>query len=195
MDKTEEKLDENFKLVTEKPKGLPMVQKVVETPVKKERDSSRSKFNALKSGKYSKAFMAQCDQCYLRPEEMGGSGGCPYYEAEASCILDKEIRKAAEGYNLTNMDDLLQVVGDLGTDMLVRSQKALMQAAMEGNYLDKNSIQTVEKFLTLAKTIHDFKTKTRLAVTQTVTEGDVKTGKFKEVMQRLSADMQGKAEE
>ena len=66
---------------------------------------------------------------------------------------------------------------------------------MEGNYLDKNSIQTTEKFLTLAKTIFDFKTKTRVAATQTVTEGNVKTGKFKQIMQNLSVDMQKKADE
>lgn len=194
MDKTEEPLSDTMKLVTEHPKGLPMVQKVVEKP-QKVKDTSRSKFNALKSGKYSKAFMAQCDQCYLRPEENGGSGGCPYFKAEASCILDKEIREKVDEYDLTDLDDLLEVVGDLGKDMLVRGKKALMQAMMEGNYLDKNSIQTTEKFLTLAKTIFDFKTKTRVAATQTVTEGNAKTGKFKTIMQSLSVDMQKKAEE
>lgn len=172
--------------ITTKNQGKGYAPRVnVELP-EKVRASSIGKKNAFKHGRYAKLMTAHCDSCYLRAEEAGGSGQCSEYEPEAVCSIDKDLKKVIDQYDTRNEDDIKEILNDTAKDLLLRVKKSVIQAMMDGNFIDKTYLSNQNALMNTLRMANDLNRQMRVEATQTETYSQ--KGELASVMKTLRTE-------
>ncbi len=110
-----------------------------------------SPHNSAKTLKYAK-LPALCDDCIYRSVEDGGNGKCPKYEKGAACAVRADFKKFLSQINTRNPEDLRALLDYLAKETFENVMLCLVEAKMDGNVPDRNSISVINNFLNVVKT-------------------------------------------
>ena len=139
-----------------------------------------SPYNSAKHLKYAK-LPAECDKCIYRSEDEGGNGRCPKYEKGAACAVRKDIKNFLDQINTRNPEDLKMLLDTMAKEMGENVFLALVQAQMDGNIPDRNSISQQNAFLNIAKLLVELGSK----VTVTEKKSYDENGDLEELFRQL----------
>ena len=139
-----------------------------------------SPYNSAKHLKYAK-LPAECNKCIYRSEEDGGNGRCPKYEKDAACAIRKDIKQFLDQINTRNPEDLKMLLDTMAKEMGENVFLALVQAQMDGNIPDRNSISQQNAFLNIAKLLVELGSK----ITVTEKKSFDENGDLEELFRQL----------
>ena len=139
-----------------------------------------SPYNSAKHLKYAK-LPAECNKCIYRSEEEGGNGRCPKYEKDAACAIRKDIKQFLDQINTRNPEDLKMLLDTMAKEMGENVFLALVQAQMDGNIPDRNSISQQNAFLNIAKLLVELGSK----ITVTEKKSFDENGDLEELFRQL----------
>lgn len=139
-----------------------------------------SPYNSAKHLRYAK-LPAECNKCIYRSEEEGGNGRCPKYEKDAACAIRKDIKQFLDQINTRNPEDLKMLLDTMAKEMGENVFLALVQAQMDGNIPDRNSISQQNAFLNIAKLLVELGSK----ITVTEKKSFDENGDLEELFRQL----------
>ncbi len=145
-----------------------------------------SPYNSAKHLKYAK-LPAECDKCIYRSEEEGGNGRCPKFEKGAACAVRKDIKTFLDQLNTRDPEDLKMLLDTMAKEMGENVFLALVQAQMDGNIPDRNSISQQNAFLNVAKLLVELGSKITITEKKTFDEA----GDMEELFRQLEIKESG----
>lgn len=132
-----------------------------------------SPYNSAKHLRYAK-LPAECNKCVYRSEEDGGNGRCPKYEKDAACAIRKDIKKFLDKLDTRNPEDLKALLDVMAKETAENVFLTLIEAQMDGNIPDRNSISQQNSFLNIAKLLVELGSKITVTEKKTFNEaGDL----------------------
>jgi len=154
-------------------KREPSIRLMPDKKVEVNKHKTISPYNSAKHLRYAK-LPAECNKCIYRSEEDGGNGRCPKYEKDAACAIRKDIKQFLDKINTRNPEDLKALLDVMAKESAENVFLSLVQAQMDGNIPDRNSISQQNSFLNIAKLLVELGSKITITEKKTFDEaGDM----------------------
>ena len=122
----------------------------------------------VKSLNYARNLPPECNGCQFRPQELGGNGICPKFEADSLCVIRKDIAKLIDSTGGRTLD-LMEA------EFHNNFEKLAFFESMEDQNSELNPEVTkrINSLTNLGKVINEIKTKREtVEITQTESLSD-----------------------